>query len=331
LTSVLRGKGIARVAAEGWARNSGGRFSRHGLPFMYLYLPVAELSVNALLILGLSAAVGFLSGLVGVGGGFIMTPLLILVGIPPPVAVATELSQVSASSASGMLAYWRRKLIDLRMGLILVGGGVVGSWAGVWLFAVLETLGQIDVLISLSYVFLLSVIGALMLAESVTALRRRAAARTAGQRATTAPASARAPPENRPWWPALLVGASVGVLSGGLGIGGGFILVPAMIYVLRMPTSVVIGTSFLYILIVSSLSTYLHASSNRSVDLLLALLLVVGGVAGAQAGVRAGVNLPAEMLRAILAAVVLGSGLLLLWELVATPAELFSLTLGRGA
>lgn len=289
---------------------------------MYLYLPIAELSVNALLILALSAAVGFLSGLVGVGGGFVMTPLLILVGIPPPVAVATELTQVSASSAAGMLAYWRRKLIDLRMGFLLVGGGVVGSWLGVRLFALLATLGQIDVLISLAYVFLLSVIGALMLAESLTALRRRRS--TAAGRLAAGPQIPRRE-AIQSHWPVLSVGAGVGVLSGGLGVGGGFILVPAMIYLLRMPTNVVIGTSFLYILVVSSLSTYLHAASNRSVDLLLSVLLVSGGVAGAQLGVRAGVNLPAEFLRAILAAVVLISGLLLLWELVATPAEPFSL------
>lgn len=291
---------------------------------MYLYLPIAELSINALVILALSAAVGFLSGLVGVGGGFVMTPLLILAGIPPPIAVATELSQVTASSAAGMLAYWRRKLIDLRMGMLLVAGGVGGSWLGVRLFAWLETIGQTDVWVSLAYVFLLSAIGTLMLAESLAALRRRGASVWADTRLTQAPAPPPPPPRASPW-PALAVGAGVGVLSAGLGIGGGFILVPAMIYLLRMPTNVVIGTSFLYILLVSSFATYLHAASNRSVDLLLALLLVVGGVAGAQLGVRAGIQLSAEVLRAILAGVVLLSGLLLLWQLVATPAELFSL------
>lgn len=293
---------------------------------MYLYLPIAEQSVNALLILALSAGVGFLSGLVGVGGGFVMTPLLILVGIPPPIAVATELSQVSASSAAGMLAYWRRKLLDLRMGLWLVAGGVVGSWAGVRLFGFLDTLGQIDVIVTLSYVFLLSVIGSLMLAESLTAIRRRR--RAAPLPRLPAPGSEprrgnRLVEGGAPF----AVGAGVGILSGGLGVGGGFVLVPAMIYLLRMPTSVVIGTSFFYILTVSSLSTFLHATTNRSVDVMLAALLIVGGVVGAQFGVRAGARLPSEQLRAILAAVVLGAGLALLWDLVSAPREAFSLTI----
>jgi len=294
---------------------------------MYLYLPIAELSVNALLMLALSAGVGFLSGLVGVGGGFVMTPLLILAGIPPPIAVATELSQVTASSAAGLLSYWRRKLIDLRMGALLVAGGVIGSWVGVQLFAYLSTIGQLDVLITLAYVFLLSTIGALMFAESIAAMRRRGV--TGGARVGAGLRAPQAPETFRSLAPPLAVGAGVGLLSAGLGVGGGFILVPAMIYLLRMTTNIVIGTSFFYILVVSALSTYLHATENRTVDLMLAGLLVVGGVIGAQFGVRAGAKLPAEYLRLILAAVVLVSGLALLWDLVAAPRELFMLSLGR--
>jgi hypothetical protein len=294
---------------------------------MYLYLPIAELPVNALLMLALSAGVGFLSGLVGVGGGFVMTPLLILAGIPPPIAVATELSQVTASSAAGLISYWRRKLLDLRMGALLVAGGVVGSWAGVQLFAYFSTIGQLDVLITLAYVFLLSTIGALMLAESIATMRRRGVAGGARLGAgARAPLSAQ---DFRSLAPPLAVGAGVGLLSSGLGVGGGFILVPAMIYLLRMNTNIVIGTSFLYILVVSSFSTYLHAAENRTVDLLLASLLVIGGVVGAQFGVRAGARLPGEYLRLILAGVVLLSGLALLWDLVAAPRELFILSLGR--
>lgn len=294
---------------------------------MYLYLPIAELSVNALLMLALSAGVGFLSGLVGVGGGFVMTPLLILAGIPPPIAVATELSQVTASSAAGLLSYWRRKLIDLRMGALLVAGGVIGSWVGVQLFAYLSTIGQLDVLITLAYVFLLSTIGALMFAESIATMRRRGV--TGGARVGAGLRTPQAPETFRSLAPPLAVGAGVGLLSAGLGVGGGFILVPAMIYLLRMTTNIVIGTSFFYILVVSALSTYLHATENRTVDLMLAGLLVVGGVIGAQFGVRAGAKLPAEYLRLILAAVVLVSGLALLWDLVAAPRELFMLSLGR--
>lgn len=294
---------------------------------MYLYLPIAELSVNALLMLALSAGVGFLSGLVGVGGGFVMTPLLILAGIPPPIAVATELSQVTASSAAGMLSYWRRKLIDVRMGALLVAGGVIGSWVGVQVFAYLSTIGQLDVLITLAYVFLLSTIGALMFAESIAAMRRRGV--TGGTRVSAAARAAQAPASFRSLAPPLAVGAGVGLVSAGLGVGGGFILVPAMLYLLRMTTNIVIGTSFLYILVVSALSTFLHATENRTVDLMLAGLLVLGGVIGAQFGVRAGAKLPAEYLRLILAGLVLVSGLALLWDLVASPRELFMLSLGK--
>lgn len=300
---------------------------------MSIYLPVAELPVNALFILLLSAGVGYLSGLVGVGGGFIMTPLLIFAGIPPSVAVATELSQVTASSVAGALAYWRRRLLDMRMGLLLTLGGVLGSWLGVRLFRELSKVGQIDVLIALSYVFFLSLIGVLMMAESTAALRRRRSGAPAPRRrrrrtlAHMLPLRMRFPKSGLyiSAIPPMTVGLGVGVLAGVMGVGGGFILVPAMIYLLRMPTNVVIGTSFLYILIVSALSTYLHAAANRTVDVVLALLLILGGVVGAQLGVRAGAKLPAEQLRAILAVVVLGAGLKLLWDLVAPPGEFFSL------
>jgi uncharacterized membrane protein YfcA len=276
-----------------------------------------------------------MSGMFGVGGGFLMTPLLIFVGIPPAVAVATEANQIVASSVSGGLAYWRRRAVDIRMGLILMTGGIAGSYAGVQLFKLLRELGQVDLLISLSYVVFLTVIGGLMMRESLQAI----SASRRGQ-----PIRARRPGAHS--WilglplrmrfrqsklyisviPPLLIGFFVGVLSAIMGVGGGFIMVPAMIYILRMPTSVVIGTSLFQIIFVTASVTILHAVENQTVDILLALLLMIGGVIGAQFGAIAGQRLRGEQLRALLALIVLGVGVKLLVDLLVQPEELFSVT-----
>jgi uncharacterized membrane protein YfcA len=300
-----------------------------------IYLPIAEISVNILTLIGMGGLVGFMSGMFGVGGGFLMTPLLIFVGIPPAVAVATEANQIVASSVSGGLAYWRRRAVDIRMGLILMTGGIAGSYAGVQLFKLLRELGQVDLLISLSYVVFLTVIGGLMMRESLQAI----SASRRGQ-----PIRARRPGAHS--WilglplrmrfrqsklyisviPPLLIGFFVGVLSAIMGVGGGFIMVPAMIYILRMPTSVVIGTSLFQIIFVTASVTILHAVENQTVDILLALLLMIGGVIGAQFGAIAGQRLRGEQLRALLALIVLGVGVKLLVDLLVQPEELFSVT-----
>lgn len=300
---------------------------------MSIYLPIAEMPVNALVILLMSGAVGFVSGLVGVGGGFLMTPLLIFLGIPPAVAASTEAAQITSTSVSGLLAYWRRRLVDWRMGLLLTIAGVLGSVAGVRLFAAMRAIGQVDLLISLSYVFFLSIIGGLMLWESVGALRRKRRGLPPPRRkrgrtlAHVLPLRMRFPTSGLyiSVLPPLAIGFGVGVIAAVMGVGGGFILVPAMIYLLRMPTQVVVGTSLVQVLIVTSLVVVLQSTQTRTVDLILAALLVVGGVIGAQLGVRAGANLSAERLRAILAVLVLGTGLKLAYDLVATPAEMFVL------
>jgi uncharacterized protein len=303
---------------------------------MNIYLPLAETSVNALLIILMGAGVGFLSGMLGVGGGFIMTPLLIFAGIPPAVAVSTEASQITASSVSGFLTHWRRRAVDLKMGGILIAGGIFGSTIGVEVFRRFTAAGQVDVLISLLYIVFLTLIGSLMLAESLTALRRV-------QRGEPPPPrpKGRSFVQRMPWRtrfprsglyisviPPFALGALTGVLAAIMGIGGGFILVPGMIYLLRMPTNVVIGTSLVQILVVSALVTVLQATRTQTVDIVLAVLLIFGGVLGAQFGARAGTNLKGEQLRMLLAILVLGMGLKLLVDLILTPPELFDMRLG---
>ncbi len=298
-----------------------------------IYLPIAELSVNLLVILGMGGAVGFLSGMFGVGGGFLMTPLLIFLGIPPAVAVATEANQIVASSVSGALAQWRRGNVDIKMGSVLLVGGIVGAVFGVQLVKLLREIGQVDLIISLSYVTFLGIIGALMLIESVRAIRRVKAG---------GPVSMRRPGQHN--WihglpfkmrfkhsklyisaiPPLMIGTFVGVLAAIMGVGGGFIMVPAMIYLLRMPTNVVVGTSLFQIIFVTAAVTILHSATNQTVDVLLALILMIGGVIGAQFGARAGQHLKGEQLRALLALMVLGVSLRLLFDLVIQPEELFS-------
>lgn len=302
---------------------------------MQIYLPIAEVSVNAFLLLGLGGLVGVLSGMFGVGGGFLITPLLFLIGIPPTVAVATSTNQIVAASFSALLAHLKRKTVDIKMGGVLLAGGLVGAAAGVQVFAVLARLGQVDLLVKLCYVVFLGIIGSLMLIESLRALRRQ---RAAG--GVLPPAR-----KQRRWIDALpfkmrfrtsglyisvippvAVGLFVGLLAAIMGVGGGFIMVPAMIYLLGMPTKVVIGTSLFQIIFVAGFATLMHATTNYSVDLVLAMLLLVGGVVGAQIGTGIGTRMKAEQLRILLAILVLAVCVQLAFELLLPPKELYSLS-----
>ena len=300
---------------------------------MQIYLPIAELSVNAFIFLGMGAGVGVLSGLFGVGGGFLMTPLLIFAGIPPAVAVATEANQIVASSVSGALAHWRRGNVDLKMGIVLLLGGIIGSTLGVWIFGLLQGLGQIDLVIRSSYVVFLGIIGALMLIESLKAISRQR--KPGGKRRKLhqhnwlhgLPFKMRFR-RSKLYISALLplsIGILVGILAAIMGVGGGFIMVPAMIYLLGMPTAMVVGTSLLQIIFVTANVTFLQAWQNQTVDIFLALLLLTGGVIGAQLGTRVGAKLPGEQLRSLLALIVLGVCARLAYELLARPDDLYSI------
>ena len=302
---------------------------------MQLYLPIAELTVNMFLFLGMGGAIGFLSGMFGVGGGFLLTPLLIFTGIPPAVAVATVTPQIVASSTSAAISYWRRRLIDEKMTLILGAGGLVGSALGVYAFRALRMLGQLDLILALAYVGFLGFIGSIMLRESLQALWRARKGRGAVLRR----------PGQHNWIhglplktrfrrsklyvsviPVVALGAGIGFLGTVLGMGGGFIMVPALIYLLRVPTSVVIGTSLAYTLITMAVATVLHATANKSVDVTLAFVLMVGGVVGAQFGAQVGQALRGEQLRALLALLVLLVAFRVLLSLFLTPEDIFSLS-----
>jgi uncharacterized membrane protein YfcA len=304
---------------------------------MQIYLPIAEMSVNVFVILGLGGGVGFMSGLFGVGGGFLMTPLLIFLGIPPAVAVGTEANQIVASSVSGVLAHWRRGNVDVKMGLILTVGGFVGSTLGVFLFRWLRGLGQIDLVISLCYIVFLGVVGSLMLVESIQSLRASRKLAASGGVATAKPHHQRGWAHRLPFRMRfrrsklyisvllpLLIGLFVGILAAIMGVGGGFIMVPAMIYLLGMPTAVVVGTSLFQIIFVTANATFLQSTMNQTVDVILALLLLLGGVVGAQIGARAGAMLKGEQLRSLLALMVLGVCVRLLFDMVSIPGELFA-------
>ncbi len=303
---------------------------------MQIYLPIAEVSVNAFLLLGLGGIVGILSGMFGVGGGFLMTPLLFFIGIPPAVAVATEANQIVASSFSGVLAHFKRKTVDLRMGLVLLIGGLVGATLGVQLFNTLKAIGQVDLLVKLSYVVFLGIIGALMFVESLRAIMKTRGGAVPTRRKHTWL-------HNLPFKmkfrtsglyisviPPLIVGVLVGILAAIMGVGGGFIMVPAMIYMLGMPTKVVVGTSLFQIIFVTAFTTLLHATTNFTVDMGLAVLLLVGGVVGAQIGARIGVKLKAEQLRILLAIMVLVVCGKLAFDLLLMPSELYELGAGGG-
>ena len=302
---------------------------------MGIYLPIAEMSVNIAVVLAMGAAVGFLSGMFGVGGGFLITPLLIFYNIPPAIAVATGANQVVASSTSGALAHFKKGTIDFKLGTVLLTGGVFGSSLGVWVFSLLRSAGQLDLFVSLLYVALLGTVGGMMLVESVRAMRRAA--------------SGEAPSLRRPGqhnWvhrlplkmrfrtsklfvsviPVLGLGAVIGFLASIMGVGGGFIMVPALIYLLKVPTNVVIGTSLYQIVFTGAYTTIVHATTNQTVDIVLAFLLMVGGVAGAQYGAKAGQRLRGEQLRALLALLVLAVAARLGFDLFVPPASVYSLS-----
>ncbi|MCZ0813872.1 MAG: sulfite exporter TauE/SafE family protein [Pseudomonadota bacterium] len=304
---------------------------------MQIYLPIAEVSVNAFLLLGLGGMVGVLSGMFGVGGGFLMTPLLFFIGIPPAVAVATEANQIVASSFSGVLAHLRRKTVDLRMGTVLLVGGLIGAAFGVILFNYLKSLGQVDLLVRLCYVVFLGVIGGMMFFESLRAIRQTRSGKVIPKR------------KKHNWIhglplkmrfrtsglyisviPPVLVGVAVGILAAIMGVGGGFIMVPAMIYLLGMPTKVVVGTSLFQIIFVTAFTTMLHATTNYTVDIVLAVLLLVGGVIGAQVGTQIGTRMKAEQLRILLALMVLVVCFKLALDLLLQPSELYSIAAPGG-
>lgn len=302
---------------------------------MQIYLPVAEASVNLYVLLGIGGGVGFLSGLFGVGGGFLLTPLLLFIGVPAPVAVATGSNQVVGSSFSAMLTHWKKRTVDPAMGIVLLVGGLIGSALGVWAFSIMRTLGQIDLVISLAYIAILGTVGGLMLIECIRGMLPKPAIRPPSER----------PAKRKSRWrlnlpfkyrfersglrisviPVMLLGFGIGFIAALLGIGGGFILVPAMIYMLGMRTGMVVGTSLFQIVPVTAFTTVLHAVTTQTVDIILALILLIGGVTGAQIGAQAGMRLRAEQLRILLALVILAVAAKLTVDLVFEPSELYSI------
>jgi uncharacterized membrane protein YfcA len=327
----------ARVPFDLPAGDGQDRTGARAGPNMQIYLPIAEVVVNAFTLIGLGGIVGLMSGLFGVGGGFLITPLLFFIGIPPAIAVATGANQVVASSFSALLAHVKRKSVDFRMGWMLLAGGLAGSSLGVMLFNMLQKLGQVDLVVQLCYVVFLGLIGAMMLQESLRSLRR------AKQSGPIRPMRRHQHGWVHRWplkmkfrasglyisaIPVLLVGACVGVLGALMGVGGGFIMVPAMIYLLGMPTKVVIGTSLFQITFLSAYTTLMHAVYSNTVDVMLALLLIIGGVTGAQIGTGLGAKLRAEQLRILLALLVLVVCGKLALDLFLRPSELYSLTPG---
>ncbi|HEY4200927.1 MAG TPA: sulfite exporter TauE/SafE family protein [Devosiaceae bacterium] len=307
---------------------------------MQIYLPIAELSMNVFFLVGIGGAVGFLSGMFGVGGGFLLTPLLIFSGVPSPVAVASVTGQVVASSTSGALSYYRRNGIDLHLAMYLIMASTVGSFLGVYTFGLLRAAGQLDLVIAIAYLLLLGFIGSLMLTESVRAILKRRAGVVVRERL----------PHQHNWvhglpWrvrfkrsklyisvlPVLAIGLCIGFVGALLGIGGGFILVPALVYILRVPGNVVIGTSLLQVVVMMAVTTVLQAVQSQSVDILLAFCLMVGGTVGAQFGVSAGQYLRGEQLRALLALLVLAIAIRFGLTLVLPPGDVFSMAvLGPG-
>ncbi len=303
---------------------------------MYLYLPVALTSVNALMPLGLGLAVGLLSGLFGVGGGFLMTPLLIMMGIPATVAAATDSNQIVAASASGTYAHWKLGNVDFKMGFYLLIGGFVGGAAGVHLIKILRATGSADFLIKITYVLMLGIVGGFMFFESLNAMRK--AKKAAGaEKKDTVPAKSggflKALPlqthfvKSGVTHSALVpfgLGAFVGVLAAIMGVGGGFLMVPVMIYMLRMPMHVVVGTSLFQIMFTCIEVTFLQATQNHTVDFILAILLLVGSVFGAQVGTALGKKLHGEQLKILLSVIVLAVTVKIVLELVMEPSLLLA-------
>ena len=300
---------------------------------MSIYLPIAEMSVNVVVLLAMGAAVGFLSGMFGVGGGFLITPLLIFYNIPPAIAVATGANQVIASSFSGALAHLKKGTLDFKLGTVLLIGGIVGSTLGIYVFSLLRSLGQLDLIISLTYVAFLGTVGGMMLVESVNAIRRSRGGAVPVKRPGHHNWIHRLPLKMRfrasklfvSVIPVLGLGAGIGLLSSIMGVGGGFIMVPALIYLLKVPTNVVVGTSLFQIIFVAAYTTIVHAATNLTVDMVLAFVLMLGGVAGAQYGAKAGQRLKGEQLRALLALLVLAVAIRLAFDLFLPPPDIYSL------
>lgn len=302
-----------------------------------IYLPIAELTVNLLLILGIGTAVGFISGLFGVGGGFLLTPLLIFSGISPAVVVASEASQIAATAFSGAVAYGRKSLIDFKLGAVLVAGGAVGSGLGVWLFSLLRQVGQLDFAIGIAYVLLLGSIGTLMLKEALATMRAQA---TGTPRPSMRKAGDHGWAHGLPLKmrfhkakiymsaiPVIALGAAVGVIGSVLGVGGGFLTVPALIYLFRVPTTIAIGVSLFYTVATMSVASLLHATTNLSVDIVLSMLLMIGGVIGAQYGAAVGHQMKGEELRALLAVLILAVAARFFYEFVAVPERLYTISI----
>ncbi len=304
---------------------------------MSIYLPIAELSVNIFLLLSLGGVVGFLSGMFGLGGGFLMTPLLIFVGIPTNVAVATSANQIVASSISGTLGHWRQGLVDFKMGGVLLIGAFFGSILGVWIFSRLVAIGQIDTVISILYFALLTGIGLSMLIESSKVIRDRIRRKSVKRKIHYHNWAHRLPFKVRFYKsklyisviPPIIIGFVIGILSATMGIGGAFILIPAMIYFLGMPTSKVIGTSLFQIIFITALVTILHATTTFAVDAVLAFFLILSSVIGAQVGVMAANKLRGEEIRALLAIIVLGVATKIALDLLVEPSEIFNLSVIR--
>jgi uncharacterized membrane protein YfcA len=306
---------------------------------LQIYLPIADLPVNIFVVLGMGLAVGFISGMFGIGGGFLMTPLLIFIGISPAVAVASVASHIAASSFTGAINYWRRRAIDVALAMMLLAAGIIGTATGVWLFTMLRAVDQLDLVIGLSYVTLLTTVGVIMIREAVQAELRARRGK---------PATLRRPGSHN--WvhglplkmrfkrskiyvsaiPVWGIGFFIGFIGAILGIGGGFLLVPMLIYFLRVPTATVIGTSMVLTLVTMASATVMHAATNHLVDALLALILMIGGAFGAQFGARTGQKMRGERLRLLLGLLVFAVGLRFAYELVVQPDDIYTIRLVRG-
>jgi uncharacterized membrane protein YfcA len=305
---------------------------------LLIYLPIAELPLNVFVLLGVGLAVGFVSGMFGVGGGFLMTPFLIFLGIAPGVAVASVASHITASSLSGALSYWRRRAVDIQMVAVLLAGGLLGTWSGVWIFT--KALGQLDLLIGFSYLIMLTAVGAFMLMESIRSMLRKRQNKPPMLRRPGAHTWVHGLPlklrfkRSRIYVsiiPVWVIGYSIGVIGAVMGIGGGFLLVPMLIYFLRMPTATVIGTAAALTTVTMAVATVMHALTNHLVDAILALILMIGGVVGAQFGARAAQNLPAERLRFLLGLLIMAVGFRFGYGLIARPSDLYSIrAIGTG-
>ena len=301
---------------------------------MLTYLPIAEMAVNPLLIIGLGALVGVLSGMFGVGGGFLTTPLLILFGVPAPVAVATGANLAAASGVSGLLNQWTRRAVDLRLGMLLVIGGMAGSLIGVRLLAALREAGAAEAVISLAYIVLLGWLGGMMTRDGYVARKARASGAPPPVRrrrhglGQSLPGRMRFPASNlyMSAIPPVLLGVGVGLLSSLMGVGGGFLLIPAMIYLLNIPTNTVVGTSLFHVVLVAAFATFLQAAVNHTVDMVLAALLILGGVVGAQAGAILGRRLQGDQMRAVLGLIVLAVCFALITQSALPPADAFTLS-----